>query len=156
MSISSASAKGLEPYRAAALATLETANLGTRLRWRGQVRDMPAFYSALDLLTSSSAFGESFSNVAAEAMACGVPCVLTNVGDAREIVSDTGLVVPPRDPEALAAAWDAMLGRTGPELSAACRRRVEEHFSVERLVEATEAALYELRPAESREPRARA
>jgi glycosyltransferase involved in cell wall biosynthesis len=142
--------EGLEPYRSAALATLETARLGSRLQWRGQVRDMPAFYSALDLLTSTSAFGESFSNVAAEAMACGVPCVMTDVGDARDILGETGLVVPPRDPEALAAAWETMLNRTSPELSAACRRRIEENFSVERLVEATEHALYELQPQDVR------
>ncbi len=146
--------EGLEPYRSAALATLKSAGLGSRFQWRGQVRDMPAFYSSLDLLTSSSAFGESFSNVAAEAMACGVPCVLTDVGDARDIVGPTGVIVPPRDPEALAEAWEAMLDRTGPELSAACRQRIEEGFSVERLVTATEQALYELRPPEVSRPRA--
>jgi glycosyltransferase involved in cell wall biosynthesis len=108
---------------------------------------MPAFYSALDLLTSSSAFGESFSNVVAEAMACGVPSVATDVGDARDIVGQTGMVVPPRDPEALATAWEVMLGRTGPSHSAACRARVAELFSLEHLIDATEAALSALRPA---------
>ena len=88
--------EGLGLTRSAALATIGQAALGSRLQWRGQVRDMPSFYSTLDLLASSSAFGESFSNVVAEAMSCGVPCVVTDVGDSRDIVGDTGLVGPPR------------------------------------------------------------
>jgi glycosyltransferase involved in cell wall biosynthesis len=146
--------EGLEPYRSAALATLNGAGLGARFQWRGQVRDMPAFYSALDLFTSSSAFGESSSNVAAEAMACGVPCVLTDVGDARDIVGTTGVIVPPRDPQALASAWEATLDRKGAELSAACRQRIEQRFSVERLVTATERALCELLSPEIDKPHA--
>lgn len=57
---------------------------------------MPAIYAAADCLISTSRFGEGLSNVTAEALASGVPVVVaTDVGDAREIVGDTGMVVPP-------------------------------------------------------------
>lgn len=114
--------------------------LGERLRWEGPRADMPAVYSALDLLVSSSR-GEGFSNVIAEAMACGVPAVVTDVGDSAWIVEGSGLVVPPGDPDALAAAVLAQLGKPG---GAAPRERITGHFGVETMVARTEAALAEV------------
>jgi glycosyltransferase involved in cell wall biosynthesis len=131
----------LEPYRSAALRALDAAGLGDRLRHFGFVRDMPAFYNALDVSTSSSVFGEGVPNGVAEAMACGVPCAVTDVGDSRRLVGDTGIVVPPRDPRALADAWRALLDRRSPELSLACRQRIAQEYSVEALVDRTERAL---------------
>jgi glycosyltransferase involved in cell wall biosynthesis len=112
--------------------------------WAGPRADLPAVHNALDLLVSSSAFGEGFSNALGEAMACGVPCVATDVGDAREILGDGGIVVPPRAPEALAAGMIVLLDRLSFErasLSAGVRRRISENFSVETLVRRTKAAL---------------
>jgi glycosyltransferase involved in cell wall biosynthesis len=112
--------------------------------WAGPRGDLPAAYNALDLLVSSSAFGEGFSNVLGEGMACGVPCIATDVGDAREILGDAGIVVPRRDPEALAAGIVALLDRLSFEratLCAALRQRISEKFSVEKLVRRTKAAL---------------
>ena len=108
---------------------------------------MPPVYAALDLLASSSAFGEGFSNVIGEAMAAGVPCTATDVGDSGRIVGDAGRVVPPNDPAALAGALGELLDLS-PETRAAlgerARRRIEEQFSVEALVKATLAALESL------------
>jgi glycosyltransferase involved in cell wall biosynthesis len=93
--------------------------------------------AALDIAASSSSYGEAFPNVLAEAMACAVPCVATDVGDSAYIVGDAGTIVPPRDPAALAAALDAMLARTPEELRAlseAARRRVDEKFALPKVI----------------------
>lgn len=132
---------GVEPYRSHVLAALHASGLGDRLLLRGFSHEMPAVYSALDVSTSSSAFGEGFSNAIAEAMACGTPCAVTDVGDSRLIVGDLGKVVPPRDAAALADAWESLLARTGADLSVACRRRIIENFSIDRLAESTLRAL---------------
>jgi glycosyltransferase involved in cell wall biosynthesis len=71
--------------------------------------DTPRVLTALDVLVSSSAYGEGFPNVIGEAMACGVPCAVTDVGDSGLIVGDTGLTVPPRDSRSLAAAIQQLL-----------------------------------------------
>lgn len=115
--------------------------LGDRVQWLPGRSDIERVYPAFDLLVSSSAFGEGFSNVVAEAMACGVPGAVTNVGDSARIVGDTGEVAPPGDAQALALAILRLLGRLSPELCAQARARIVQNFSVERLVVATEVAL---------------
>jgi glycosyltransferase involved in cell wall biosynthesis len=111
--------------------------------WSDGRSDMPAVFNALDLLVSSSAFGEGFSNVIAEAMACGVPCVATNVGDSKWVVGDAGEVIPLRDPVALVNALGKLLDRR-PHTPAQIRRRIVEQFSVEKLVADTEHVLLAL------------
>jgi glycosyltransferase involved in cell wall biosynthesis len=118
--------------------------LNEKMVWAGSRGDLPGVYNALDFLISSSAFGEGFSNVLGEAMACETPCIATDVGDAREILNDDHAVVPPRNPEALAGAFAPMrvrLDSDGDTLRAKLRRRITENFSVGRLVERTRVAL---------------
>lgn len=107
----------------------------------GYRRDVARVIASIDIAASSSAYGEAFPNVLGEAMACEVPCVATDVGDSAYIVGDTGCIVPPRDPAALADAWDTQLAR-GPDhlraLGAAARRRVEEKFAIRGVVRAYE------------------
>jgi len=83
----------------------------------------------------------------AEAMACGTPCVSTNVGDAAVILGSTGRIVPPQEPEALAEAIDKMLAeRTGPNWNdrrVAARKHVAEHFSLDSMVKRYRAAWLE-------------
>jgi glycosyltransferase involved in cell wall biosynthesis len=110
----------------------------------GRRSDMPRVMNALDVGTLSSAFGEAFPLAIGEAMACGVPCVVTDLGDSAYLVGDTGRVVPPRDPEALARAWEALVD-AGPEarraLGRAARDRVAARFSLP-YVAGAYAALY--------------
>ena len=98
--------------------------------------DVPALMASMDLLAASS-ITEGFPNVVAEAMACGVPCIVTDVGDSAALVGDTGRVVPPGDPQALAAALMELI-KAGPavreRLGAAARRRIESEFSLPKMV----------------------
>jgi glycosyltransferase involved in cell wall biosynthesis len=111
-------------------------NLDGRLLWTDVREDMPAVYNALDLACSSSAFGEGFPNAVGEAMACGIRCAVTDVGDSARIVGDTGAVVRPGRPEELAAGLLRLLGegaRGGDEV----RRRIVDRFSTAAMIEAT-------------------
>lgn len=134
---------GPESYKSQLDKLVERLGLAQKLIWAGARSDMLAVYNALDIATSSSAYGEGFSNVVGEAMACGVPCVVTDVGDSAWIVGEAGRVVPPGDPEALASAWAEILALPKPEieaLSQMARHSIVTEFTCERLIERTEAA----------------
>lgn len=99
----------------------------------GRRDDTPRLTAALDLATVSSAYGEAFPLVIGEAMSCEVPCVATDVGDSKMIIGDTGRVVPPRDPHALADAWFAMLSLPASErraLGVKARQIIADHYSI--------------------------
>jgi glycosyltransferase involved in cell wall biosynthesis len=103
----------------------------------GERRDIPRLTAALDI-SSLSSYAEGFPNVVGEAMACGVPCVVTDVGDCRMIVGQTGIVVPPRDPDALAEGWRTLLRMDQDariQLGAAARERIQRHFSLRQVVD---------------------
>lgn len=115
----------------------ESANVNKKqFHLLGGRRDIPRLTAALDIASSSSAYGEGFSNVIGEAMACGVPCVVTDVGDSAKIVSETGWVVPIKEPEALADAWRQAIkiGRNGRKsMGNAARRRITDKYSLPRI-----------------------
>ena len=121
----------------------EQLGLDKRLIWIDSSDDMVGVYNGLDIATSSSSFGEGFSNVIGEAMACGIPCVVTDVGDSAIIVGNTGEVVPQRNPKALAEGWSLLLHRLRlePNLGAQARMRIIQHFGIDTLVERTHAVL---------------
>lgn len=113
-----------------------------RVRLLGERCDMPAVYAAFDIATLSSAWGEGFPNVLGEAMACGLPCAATDSGDTRELLGDSGFVVPPRDPEALVEAWKMLIamGKEGRHsLGAAARARIIREYDLGRIVKHYEA-----------------
>jgi glycosyltransferase involved in cell wall biosynthesis len=107
--------------------------------------DMENIYPACDVFALSSAYGEGFPNVLIEAMACGVPCVATDVGDSRAIVADTGIIVPPRDPDALMRGWNAVTAasRTEP-FGDRARKRAVDQYSIDRVCLLYETLYYEL------------
>ena len=117
--------------------------LADRVFWAGTRRDIPNVNNALDVATLSS-YSEGFPNVVGEAMACGIPCVVTDVGDAAWIVGETGVVVPPRNPEKLAQGWRSVMDKMDKDpalLSHDARRRVVQEFSLGALFEKTSGVL---------------
>lgn len=119
----------------------EELGIADRLIWSGARGDMCAVHNALDIAVSASAFGEGFGNVIGEAMACGVPCVVTDVGDSAWILKDAGVVVPPGNPEALAAGCRRIITLPLSEkilLKEKARKIILTHFSVKKLVESTQ------------------
>ena len=132
-------------YREGLERSAKALNLDGRLIWAGTRRDMPEVYSALDVLTLTSAYGEGAPNSAAEAMACGVPSVVTDVGDCTQIVGDVGVVVPTGDAEALVEGWFRVLDSVEHDRDA-LRKQIEENFGLERMVDDTERLLAGLRP----------
>ena len=105
--------------------------------------------AALDVLASSSSYGEAFPNVLGEAMASGVPCAVTDVGDSAYIVGDTGRVVSSGDMEGLAHAIGSLLEMPAEALrilGARARARVAEHFEIGKIVRRYEAFYQELLP----------
>ncbi len=109
--------------------------------WAGARRDIENVYNAFDIMVLAS-LGEGLPNVLIEAMACGIPCVATDVGDSRLLLADMGQIVPPKDPNALAAAICAMM-KSKPA-AASIRQRIIDEFSVEVLVRRTLSTLENL------------
>ena len=114
----------------------EAAGIADRVLWPGGAADPVPELNGLDILCSTSET-EGFPNAVAEAMACGRLCVVTDVGDTAFLVGDTGLVVPAKDPDALAAALTVALDRLGGDMGSRARERVVEEFSVSRMIERT-------------------
>lgn len=88
-------------------------------------------------IASSSSYGEGFPNVVGEAMSCEVPCVVTNVGDSAYIVGITGIVVPPKNPLAMAKAWEKLIKLPVEEikiLGKLARKRIEDNFEISSVV----------------------
>lgn len=104
----------------------------------GERADMEEIVAGFDCLCLSSAWGEGFPNVVGEAMACGVPCAATDVGDCAEIIGGSGRVVPPRDPEALAAAMLELIWMSGEQravIGHAARDRIIKNYSLPAIVQ---------------------
>ena len=122
---------------------LLAADLGLTERriWAGVRQDMRGVYNALDLATLLSR-SEGTPNSVAEAMACGVPCVVSNAGDAAAVVGDPTLVVEPVSPGLVAATWSKALARdwTAAE-RARLRQSILNRFGLERMVAEQESAL---------------
>lgn len=131
---------GMDEANAELRSWLDATGVAGSVKLLGPRTDVPAVMNALDVHVLSS-LGEAFPNVLAEAMACGTPCVTTDVGDAAVIVAGHGWVVPPQDSDALAegliqahgsfsangAAWQAR--------QAGCRAHIMANFELELMCE---------------------
>lgn len=109
----------------------EDIGVDPRVQFLGKRADIPELMLVFDVLCLSSRV-EGFPNVIGEAMACGVPCVSTDVGDVRDIIGDTGWICPPRNSHALSAALDEALGTSATNLKERglrARERISERYS---------------------------
>ena len=113
-----------------------------KIIWAGGRSDMTAVFNALNIACSSSSDGEGFPNVIGEAMACGVPCVVTDVGDSAWIVGDKGIVVLPENPKALKTGINQLIEKANLDNynRENIRELIVEQFSVRQLVLKTKAA----------------
>lgn len=133
------------------LREFNTPALRGRVRMLGERSDIPALLMGADVGVSSSC-SEGFANAIGEAMSTGLPCVVTDVGDSGVIVGDTGLIVPPRDPERLADGLLSVLRMSSQEralLGRNARERIEREYSL-RVVVDRYATLYEELAAQGR------
>jgi glycosyltransferase involved in cell wall biosynthesis len=116
-----------------------------RIHALGEESDVAALLAGLDVCALSSSRSEGFPNVVGEALACAVPCVVTDCGDAAEVVGHAGAVVEPGDPAAFAAAVRRLLDLAPEErarLGDAGRERIMREYSIESVARRYEA-LYE-------------
>jgi glycosyltransferase involved in cell wall biosynthesis len=123
---------------------IQELNLSHRVHLLGAQQDIPTLMAGLDLVTSAS-YSEAFPTIVGEAMSCGVPCVVTDVGDSAWMVGSTGRVVPPQAADAMAAAWQEAIelgSAARVALGVAARARTIEHFSLRVMVERYQS-LYE-------------
>jgi glycosyltransferase involved in cell wall biosynthesis len=130
--------EGVDASNRSLVDQIRNENLSGRVHLLGRRMDTPRLMAGLDIMSSSSS-GEGFPNTIAEGMACGLPCVVTDVGDAAFLVGDTGIVVPPKNPAALADGWRRVI-HLSPEdrqrLGNAARLRIEQEFSLAKTVQA--------------------
>ncbi|MDO8424930.1 MAG: glycosyltransferase [bacterium] len=126
------------PRRAELEALCASFHLTDRVRFLGLQRDIPAYYQRSDILVLPSRW-EGFGIAAIEASACGIPVIASSVGGLQEAVVDgeTGILVPPEDPKALATAMRALAADRPRRvlMGHAGRRHVERSFSIDRVVQ---------------------
>lgn len=129
--------KGMSPENTQLRTLLSQAGVSSAFILLGEIEGVREVLCALDVLTLTSAYGEGFPNVLGEAMLCGIPCVVTNIGDSASIVGEEGVVVKPGSPSAVAEAWDFILGLE-PAVRAtrvlAGRSRIVRDFSMASVV----------------------
>lgn len=109
------------------------AELGDRISFLGARYDMPMLMPGFDVVVTASTFGESFPVVIAEAMAAGVPCIATDLGDCAMLIGDTGGIVPAGDAAALTAAlstWLTLPKDARRAVGIRARGRIRENFSI--------------------------
>jgi glycosyltransferase involved in cell wall biosynthesis len=133
---------GLDHTNAELGALVRELGLCPRVTLLGERNDVPALVAGFDIAVLPSAWGEGFPNMLGEAMASGVPCVATDVGDSTWVVGAHGLIVPPRQSEALADALARLIGLGADarrQLGLAGRARIVQHFSIQEVARQYEA-----------------
>ena len=116
---------------------LNEKGLNGRVHLKGMRSDIPAVMNGIDLFILSS-ISEAFPSVLNESMACGTPCITTDVGDASIIVKNTGWIVPPKNPELIVDASIIAMeekqsnNESWKKRKDNCRKRIVDNFSLKR------------------------
>jgi glycosyltransferase involved in cell wall biosynthesis len=134
--------RGLDESNRALCTLVRESGLGSRVSLLGKRTDVPELIAGFDVAVLSSAWGEGFPNALGEALASGVPCVATDVGDCSWVVGPHGIIVPPRQSEALANAVGRLIDLGSDarhQLGLAGRARILEHFSIQEVARQYEA-----------------
>jgi glycosyltransferase involved in cell wall biosynthesis len=134
--------KGLDEHNQTLCTLVRESGIAAHLSLLGERTDVPALVAGFDIAALCSAWGEGFPNVLGEAMASGVPCVATDVGDCGWVLGPHGIIVPPRDSDALADALGRLIeigGDARHQLGLAGRARILQHFSLQEVVRQYEA-----------------
>lgn len=131
---------GPNTYRAQIDAFARQQGVAQRVTWVAAASDMAAVYSGLDILCLPSV-SESFPNVLGEAMACGLPCVATDVGDVAEVLGGTGWIVPANQTRALGDALSSAIAALPLWSRERPRERIRGRYDVDALVSNTLQAL---------------
>jgi glycosyltransferase involved in cell wall biosynthesis len=119
---------------------IKSMGIENKVKLLGSRTDIPAIMNAIDLHVLASRYGEAFPNVVAEAMSCGTPCVVTDVGDAIEIVGDRKVTCQPYDPSSLASVIKILRREWSEDTNQWTIRkfdnvkRITQEFSIERMV----------------------
>jgi len=145
---------GVDEHNAELSRRIDSSGLGGRVYRLGPRRDIARIQAALDVASSSS-ISEAFPLVLGEAMACGVPCVATDVGDSRLILGDIGRIVPVRGQTQMARAWREILDMTPDrrrDVGTAARARMERLFDLKVVMERYESLWSDVAEARGIEP----
>lgn len=134
---------GHEQYVRHLKSQVDRLGLNERVHWLGPLKDMASFYSAIDILCLPSVCGEGTSNVVAESLACGCPCVVTEIGDSGSLIANRHLVAQPGDPRDLLRALSCAVDMATQVDRESLRTRVVLQLAWPTVIEATEQILQE-------------
>lgn len=112
--------------------------LSDKVKLIGQSKNIVQILNGIDIYVQSSSFGEGFPNVVAEAMSCGIPCVVTDVGDFSFIVGKTGYSIPPCDPKILGKTIEKAINQIGTKQwnkkKYESRLRIKNNFNIKKMI----------------------
>ena len=100
--------------------------------------DVRVFFKQIDVLLLSSKFGEGFPNVLAEAMAYGIPCIATSIGESEKIIGQSGWVVPNQKPKEIVSAFEEIIemrkNKSWIKIKKNVRKRIKKNFSISKMI----------------------
>ncbi len=139
---------GIDKNNVKLVSEIKRLKLSKYIKLLGRNDNIIQIMNGLDIYVQSSSYGEGFPNVVAESMACGTPCIVTDVGDASLIVGETGWVVPPNNPTKLAKAIEKGLHevktKNWNKRSNKVRSRIKKNFLLSKMLKSYNKSWYQV------------